>query len=77
MRKYPGRRRAVINALQEARETAGLSQRALSAKLKEAPTYVHEIEAGQHSVRVEEFIAIAEALGVEPVELLKRVLRKP
>jgi transcriptional regulator with XRE-family HTH domain len=76
MRKHPARRRAIIAVLREAREEAKLSQRALSDALDEAATYVHEIEAGQHGVRTEEFIAIAEVLGIEPDELLRRVLKR-
>jgi ribosome-binding protein aMBF1 (putative translation factor) len=74
--KYAARRRAIIAVLTEAREQAGLSQRELSAKLDEATTYVHEIENGQHRVRTEEFVAIAEALGIDPLELLSRVLKR-
>jgi len=76
MRKYPARRRAVVEVLREARLKAKLSQRALSERLGEATTYIHEVETGQHGVRVEEFIAIAEALGMEPEALLTRVLKR-
>jgi len=76
MRKHTARRRAIVSVLTEARGEAGLSQRALSEKLGEAVTYVHEVETGQHGVRTEEFIAIAEALDIDPLELLSRVLRR-
>jgi transcriptional regulator with XRE-family HTH domain len=76
MRKHAARRRAIVNVLRDAREQARISQRALSEKLGEAVTYMHEVETGQHGVRTEEFIAIAEALDLDPVELLSRVLRR-
>ena len=76
MRKYAARRRVIVSVLREAREQAGLSQRALSEKLGEAVTYIHEVETGQHGVRTEEFIAIAEALGVDALELLGRILKR-
>jgi transcriptional regulator with XRE-family HTH domain len=76
MRKYAAHRRAIVAVLREAREKAGLSQRALSEKLGEHVTYVHEIETDQHSVRTEEFIAIAQALGIDPTELLARVVKR-
>jgi transcriptional regulator with XRE-family HTH domain len=76
VRKYAARRRAIVAVLVEAREQAGISQRALSEKLGEAVTYMHEVESGQHGVRTEEFIAIAEALGLDPLELLSRVLKR-
>jgi len=34
------------------------------------------IESNQRQVNVPEFIAIAEAMGVDPVELFRRVLRE-
>lgn len=76
MRKYAARRRAIVSVLTEAREQAGVSQRALSDKLGEAATYIHEVESGQHGVRTEEFIAIAEALEIDPLDLLSRVLKR-
>ena len=76
MRKHPARRRAIIEVLRDAREASGMSQRALSEELGEAVPYVHEIEAGQHGVRVEEFIALAEQLKIDPEELLRRVLKQ-
>jgi transcriptional regulator with XRE-family HTH domain len=76
MRKYPARYRAVISALRDARREAGLSQRALSGKLGEVFTYIHMIEAGQRNVLAEEFIAISEALGIDPAVLMSRVVRR-
>jgi len=76
MRKHPALRRAVINAIRSARLERKLSQRALSEKLDQHITYVYEIEAGQHSVRTEEFIAIADALELDPHDLLDRVLKR-
>lgn len=65
-----------MRAIEEARTAAGLSQRALSRALKEHDTYIYEIEAGQHGVRVEELIAIAEAIGIDPEDLFRRVVRR-
>jgi transcriptional regulator with XRE-family HTH domain len=76
MRKYPARYRAVISAIRDARREAGISQRALSEQLGEVFTYIHVIEAGQRNVLAEEFIAISEALGIDPSELMRRVLRR-
>jgi len=35
------------------------------------------IEAGRRGVQVDEFIAIAQAIGSDPVVLVKRILRRP
>jgi transcriptional regulator with XRE-family HTH domain len=77
MRKYPARRRAVISVLRDARIEAGLSQRELSVKLGEVINYIYMIEAGRRGVQVDEFIAIAQSIGADPVVLVKRVLRRP
>ena len=73
MNRFPARQRAIVAVLRQAREDAGLSQRALSEKLGESPTYIHLIEALRRDIPVAEFIHIAKALGIEPAELLKRV----
>jgi len=70
-KKHAALRDSIIEVLTKAREEAGISQRELSRKLKEAATYIQEIEAGQHRVRAEEFIVIARALNREPAELLR------
>lgn len=62
-------------ALVEARQAAGLSQRQLTAKLKRSSSFVWKTETGERRLDVLEFIEIARALDVDPVELLGRVLR--
>lgn len=59
------------------RELAGLSQRALSAKLAESgttidPTALSRLEQGKRAVRLNEALAIADALDVELEFLLSR-----
>ena len=76
MRKYLARRRAIQAVVREIREAAGFSQRELSAVLKEGNTYMWEIEHGQHGVRVEELIAIAEACDRDPLEVLRLILSR-
>jgi hypothetical protein len=49
-------------------------QRALAAKLKRSGSFVWKMESQEHRVDVLEFIDIARAVGVEPVDLLRRVL---
>jgi transcriptional regulator with XRE-family HTH domain len=69
------RHRALIAALVEAREEAGLTQRQLAAKLRRSDSFVWKIEAGERRVDVLEFIEIAQCLGVEATELMKQVLK--
>jgi hypothetical protein len=51
-----------------------LSQRALAVKLKRSGSFVWKMESQEHRVDVLEFIDIARVVGVEPLELLRRVL---
>ena len=76
MRKYPARHRAVISAIRDTRREQGVSQRALSEQLGEVHNYINMIEKGQRNVLAEELIEIAEALGVDPHEVLRRILRR-
>ena len=69
------RHRALVAAIVEARTTAGMSQREFAAKLKQSNNFVWRIESGERRVDVLEFVDIARAAGVEPAELLARVLK--
>lgn len=68
--------RAVANVLARARRQKRLSQRDLAALLKRPHSVVGMIESHQRQVNVPEFIAIAEALGADPAELFRQVLRE-
>lgn len=69
------RHRALIAAIVEAREATGLSQREFAAKLRRSNNFVWRIEAGERQVNVLDFIEIAKAAGLEPAELINRVMR--
>jgi transcriptional regulator with XRE-family HTH domain len=65
--------RALIATLVDARNAAGLTQRALAAKLKRSDSFVWKFEAGERQLKVLEFIEMANALGVEPDRLMRRL----
>lgn len=69
------RHRALVAAIIAAREGTGLSQREFAAKLKRSNNFVWRIEAGERQVNVLDFIEIAMAAGLEPAELMNRVMR--
>lgn len=78
--KQPGAstesRREAGRWLRTAREERGLSQRALAAALGiEYYTFVAQIEAGRGRIPPERYEAWANALGIEPKEFVKQVLR--
>lgn len=68
--------KAVATVLAEARKQKNLSQRDLALLLKRPHSVVGMIESNQRQVNVPEFFAIAEALGADPMELFRRVLRE-
>lgn len=68
------RHRALIAAVVDAREATGQSQREFAKKLNRTNNFVWRIEAGERKVDVLEFIEIAKAAGLDPMELLRRVL---
>lgn len=74
MARHPVRQRAIIAAIAGARREAGLSQRQLSERLREAINFIQRIESGERDVGVAEFVAIARAMDVDPCVLLKRAL---
>jgi ribosome-binding protein aMBF1 (putative translation factor) len=67
---------AVASVIANARERKELSQRELAARLKRPHSVIGMIESNQRQVNVPEFIAIAEALGIDPAELFRQVLRE-
>jgi transcriptional regulator with XRE-family HTH domain len=75
MGNFPARQRAIAAAIAEARRACDLSQRELSAKLGVPPNWIQRIESLERRVEVAEFVAIAKVVGVDPCELLARVLR--
>ena len=62
--------------LARARERKNLSQRDLAALLMRPHSVVGMIESNQRQVNIPEFVAIAEAIDADPVELFRQVLRE-
>jgi ribosome-binding protein aMBF1 (putative translation factor) len=66
--------RTLIQVLVAARQSAGLSQRDLAARLKRPHSFVGRMEAGERRIDVIEFIEIARVLDFDPKELFAKVL---
>src|SRR6266576_7321429 len=61
-----------------ARKAAGLTQHALAVRLKKPQSFVAKYEGGERRIDVVEFIAIARALGADPLKLFRNyVAGKP
>jgi len=65
--------RRLREVLIEARKARGLTQVELAATLKRTQTFVSNYERGERRLGLVDFVLIARTLGVEPVELLRRL----
>ena len=61
---------ALVRALVDARQNAGLSQQQLAAKLKRHQSLIARVESGQRRVDVVELVVLARAIGFDPYEVL-------
>lgn len=57
----------------QAREAAGLNQRDLSERLSRPQSFVSKYERGERRLDVIEFLEVAEALNIDPVEFIKKL----
>ena len=69
------RHKALMAALTDAREKAGLTQRELARRLGRAHSFVGKIESGERQLNVLEFCEYADALQADACELLRAVMR--
>jgi transcriptional regulator with XRE-family HTH domain len=67
---------AVATVLARARKRKKLSQRDLAALLNRPHSVVGMIESNQRQVNLPEFVAIAEAIKADPLDLFRQVLRE-
>jgi transcriptional regulator with XRE-family HTH domain len=67
--------RALCALLIEVREEAKMTQVKLAKRLGKHQSYVAKYEGGERRLDVVEFIAVAKALGADPLQLLRRLLR--
>ncbi|MCK1434967.1 helix-turn-helix transcriptional regulator [Bradyrhizobium sp. 15] len=66
----------LIALLVATRHKAGVRQQALAKKLRKPQSFVAKYEGGERRVDMIEFIAIAEALGADPLKLFRRFVRE-
>lgn len=60
----------LLETIRAARESAGLSQREVAKRLGFHPTVWNKVENGDRVLDVVEFVALARAIGVDPISLL-------
>ena len=66
---------AVASLVKQARLKAKISQRRLAALTGWSDAKIVLIEKGQQQVRVSEFVAIFEALGMDPPKVLRQAMK--
>ena len=76
MRRFPRAQRAIAAVLREARQSAGLSARALAQLLGVPHNYIARIESMERHVSAAEFMVIARTLKVRPATLMARAEKR-
>lgn len=54
-----------------ARKNAGLTQQDLARRLKQPQSFVAKYEGGERRIDVAEFLTITDAIGADPVKILR------
>jgi DNA-binding transcriptional regulator YiaG len=62
-------------ALSKARDRAGLSQRALAAKLSVPHSWIAKVESGERRIDAVELVWFLNACGADPVSVFSEVVR--
>jgi len=68
--------RIVPPLLRELRESAGLTQRALGAKLRKPQSWIYNCESANRRIDVTEFVAWARGCGADATRVFGRVLER-
>ena len=68
---FTQRHQAFIAFIASTRRAAGVTQAELAARLGKPQSFVSKVERGERRLDVMEFCQVAEALGIDPAELLK------
>lgn len=73
---FEGANRVVVEAIKSERLRAGLKQEDLAALIEKDQSWISLVENSQRRLDVVEFIRLAQALNIEPTELLARVVAR-
>jgi transcriptional regulator with XRE-family HTH domain len=71
---HSARQSAFCALIIAARKKAGLTQTQLAKRLSRPQSFVAKYEGGERRLDVIEFLAIAEAIGDDPVRIIKALL---
>lgn len=68
------RHEALRSLLVEKRDKAGLTQADLAKRLRQYQSFVARVESGQRRIDVVELLDIAEAIGFDPRDAIKKLM---
>ena len=60
----------------EARARADLTQEKLAKRLKRPQSFIAKYEGGERRLDVVEFVAVARAIGADPIDILRALVRR-
>lgn len=69
--------RFIVKALVDGRKNAGLTQTALAERLGKLQSYVSKVELHERRLDVIEFGRYANAIGLDPCQMLREALKQP
>lgn len=73
---FTGAHRHLVEVLVEARKAAGLNQTQVASRVGKGQSFISLIEQSQRRVDVLEFVALARAIGQDPVELFATLVAR-
>jgi transcriptional regulator with XRE-family HTH domain len=68
------RHKYLIKAMIAAREKAGIKQADLARHFRQYQSWAARLESGERRIDVVEFLALADAIGFDPIEMLKEIM---
>ena len=60
-------------ALTQVRKEAGLTQIDVAKRLKKPQSFVSKYETGERKLTVGDYLAVCEAIGIDPAKLIERL----
>lgn len=69
--RYAELRRLLV----QARQTTAMTQVDAAKRLKKPQSYLSKVESGERRIDIVEFLDLAEAVGADPVAILKKLQR--
>ena len=65
--------RSAVETIKAVRESLGISQRELARRLGKHPSFINKIEQLERRLDILEFLAIADAMEIDPAQLITTV----